>query len=138
MTQLAWSPSHNLLAWVDSDGVLTRWQSCVPPDGVDPVKLSSVATSKTLPPATKRKGTPGLFDFDLDEPKEKRDDVDMDAVGDLDGMDNDDWILDDLDGAMDDDDEKVKDLKLGGAGIREMGGWDCRSCGCALLTQLYQ
>lgn len=120
---MAWSPSHNLLAWVDSDGVLARWQGCVPSEGIDPVKLSTVTTSKPLPPATMRKSTPGLFDFDSEEAKEMAadPDADMDAVDGVDGMDNDDWILDDLEGGMDDDDEKEKDLKFGGGGVREMG-----------------
>lgn len=134
LTQLAWSPRSNLLAWTDTDGGLTRWQGCIPSDGVDPVKLSSGVSSKPLPQANTRKGTPDLFDFDLDvaELKEMEDDPDADAdmededdkgKGKLANLPDDDWILDDLGGGMDDEDEKEKDRRWGGSGVREMGEW---------------
>lgn len=125
---MAWSPSANLLAWTDTEGSLIRWRGCVPADGLDPVKISThVATvNKPLPPPVKRKGTPDLFDFDLDEAKEMEADPDADmeddtgnaAMGDL---PDDDWILDDLGDGMKDEDEKEKDRRLGGGAVREMG-----------------
>ena len=114
---------------MDTDGVLTRWQSCVPSDGIDPVKLSGAIASKPLPQAAKRKGTPDLFDFDLDAEAAKEleadPDADMDDEDDMKGkgadLPDDDWILDDLGGGMEDEDEAEKERKWGGAGIREMG-----------------
>lgn len=130
LSQLAWSPSTNLLAWTDTDGGLTRWQGCIPSDGVDPVKLSATL-AKPLPQAAKRKGTPDLFDFDFDVAEQQEMDADPDADVDMDedegkkarlaDMPDDDWILDDLGGGMDDEDEKEKDRKWGGGGVREMG-----------------
>ncbi|EKM54305.1 uncharacterized protein PHACADRAFT_196736 [Phanerochaete carnosa HHB-10118-sp] len=128
LTQIAWSPTANLLAWTDTGGVLTRWQNPVPGDGVDPVKLSaSLAASKPLPQAAKRKGTPDLFDFDLDVPEaqEIADDPDADMDGDKPrtgraDMPDDDWILDDIGVGMDDEDETTKDARWGGGSVREM------------------
>ena len=87
--------------------------------------MSSASVSKPLPPATKRKEASALFDWDAEEAKELAadPDADMDPTG-LEDMENDDWILDDLGGGMNDDDEKVKELKSGGGGIREMGERD--------------
>lgn len=68
-----------------------------------------------------------MFDFDALETKEVVEDPDADMEGDdggvLEGidLDNDDWILDDLGGGMEDEDEKEKDRKLDGVGVREMG-----------------
>lgn len=130
VTQMAWSPKDNALAWTDNEGVFIRWPGCVPPDGVDPVRPSSIAASKPLPQAGKRKaGTLGLFDFDAEEAREKDADPDADVDMDMNGdggagmvdLDNDDWILDDLGGGMEDDDEKEKERKFGGVGVREMG-----------------
>ena len=128
LTQIAWSPTANLLAWTDTDGVLTRWQSPVPADGVDPVKLSASLAAKPLPQAAKRRGMPDLFDFELDVPavpeRALGGDADMgddDAPrGSLADAPDDDWILDDLGGGMDDEDEVTKDARMGGAGVREM------------------
>ncbi|KIP10903.1 hypothetical protein PHLGIDRAFT_492619 [Phlebiopsis gigantea 11061_1 CR5-6] len=129
LSQLAWSPSTNLLAWTDTDGGLTRWQGCIPSDGIDPVKLSA-PLAKPLPQAAKRKGTPDLFDFDLDVAEQQEMDADPDADVDMDedegkksrpaDMPDDDWILDDLGGGMYDEDEKEKDGRWGGRGVREM------------------
>jgi hypothetical protein len=118
---MAWSPSQNLLAWTDNEGVLTRWQGCIPPDGIDPVQASSSAF-KSLP-AAKKHAVAGLFDeaeakeVVADPDADMHEDTTLDAVD----FDNDDWILDDLGGAMDDDDEKDKAKKFDGIGIREMG-----------------
>lgn len=123
VTQLAWSPSQNLLAWVDNEGTLSRWHDCIPRDAIDPVKMSAAAASKPLPAPVKRKGTPNLFELGAEEAAEMNDDPDAAEDDPLVGidLDNDDWILDDLGGGMDDDDEKEKEHKFGGGGIREMG-----------------
>ncbi|KAI0342000.1 hypothetical protein BDW22DRAFT_1331357 [Trametopsis cervina] len=125
ITQMAWSPTQNLLAWTDDEGVLTRWQGCIPPDGLDPVKLSSIA-SRALPVATKRKDPTGLFDIDAEEGDETTGAPDVDMDEDDGGvtvdLDNDDWILDDLgDGSYGKDDkEKEKEKVFSGTGVREM------------------
>ncbi|GJE94936.1 WD40 repeat domain-containing protein [Phanerochaete sordida] len=126
LTQLAWSPTANLLAWTDTDGALTRWQNAVPADGIDPVKLSaSLAAAKPLPQATKRKET-DLFDLDLEIPDADEiaadPDADMDEAGaGVADVPDDDWILDDIGGGMDDEDEATKDARWsGGGGVREM------------------
>lgn len=119
----------------------------MPPDGVDPVKLSAgaaAASAKPLPPAQRRAATPDLFDFDLDDAARAElaadpgadddDEEDKGGVGDV-GMD-DDWILDDLGGGMDDEEEKEKEARWGGGGVREMG--ECaivaRCAGCSLAA----
>ncbi|KAI0930326.1 hypothetical protein AcW1_009052 [Taiwanofungus camphoratus] len=107
ITQMAFSPSQNLLAWADMDGVLTRWPEPIPASSPDPVKAVAGVGSATVP--VRRKGTPTLFDDEADSAKGgKRDanvDLDEDAAMDF---DNDDWILDDLGGGMDDDSEEKR------------------------------
>lgn len=70
----------------------------------------------------KRRGTPTLFDDEADAAKgSKGADVDLDEDLGVD-LDNDDWILDDLGGGMNDDDgEKRWAAK---EGVREMGNPD--------------
>ncbi|KAI0371170.1 hypothetical protein BV20DRAFT_965857 [Pilatotrama ljubarskyi] len=117
VTQMAFCPSKNLLAWTDTAGDLTRWPDPIPASAPDPVKLSAGTHSVTMP--VKRKGTPTLL-FDDDSVAEKArgaDDVDADEDLGID-LDNDDWILDDLGGGLDDDGE-AKRLAAEG-GIKEM------------------
>ncbi|KAH9946996.1 hypothetical protein B0H21DRAFT_741281 [Amylocystis lapponica] len=104
ITQMAFSPSQNLLAWTDMDGVLTRWPEPIPASSPDPVKTTAGAGSATF--QVKRKGTPTLFDDDADDAKagKGKDDVDLDEDLGVD-LDNDDWILDDLGGGLEDDGE---------------------------------
>ncbi|CCM06867.1 uncharacterized protein FIBRA_09175 [Fibroporia radiculosa] len=113
ITQMAFSPSQNLLAWTDVEGVLTRWPGAIPASAPDPVKASIGSGTATVP--VKRKATSSLFDDDVDAAK--GDGVDLD-----DGMaaefDNDDWILDDLGGGMEDDTDEKR--WSGKDGIREM------------------
>ena len=54
-------------------------------------------------------------DVDMEEGEDAR------GKGRLADMPDDDWILDDLGGGMDDEDEKEKDRRWGGGGVREMG-----------------
>lgn len=119
--QLAWSPKQNLLAWVDTEGVLTRWNDPVPPESPDPVRAATATVTKQ----GKRKSTPTLFDAEADagrEPRKEAKDVDA-AISDVEEGDDvamdDDWILDDLGGGMEDDEGK-KELGSRG-GVREMG-----------------
>lgn len=115
---MAFSPSQNLLAWADMDGVLTRWPEPIPASSPDPVKAVAGVGSATVP--VRRKGTPTLFDDEADSAKGgKRDanvDLDEDAAMDF---DNDDWILDDLGGGMDDDSEEKR--WSAEDGVKEMG-----------------
>ncbi|KAL6310466.1 hypothetical protein BKA93DRAFT_814193 [Sparassis latifolia] len=112
VTQIAFSPSQNLLAWTDMDGVLTRWPHPIPASSPDPTKVSGGSSSATVP--KQRARTPTLFDHDADTPRGSKRDVDKDLGVDL---DNDDWILDDLGGGMEDDTEKKWDAE---DGVREM------------------
>ncbi|KAI0674964.1 hypothetical protein C8Q78DRAFT_965239 [Trametes maxima] len=119
VTQMAFSPSKNLLAWTDAAGDLTRWPEPIPSSAPDPVKLSAGTHSVTVP--VKRKGTPTLFDDDnvaLARAEKDKASADADDLLGID-LDNDDWILDDLGGGMDDDGE-AKRLAAEG-GVKEMG-----------------
>lgn len=113
ITQLAFSPFQNLLAWTDTDGALTRWHDVIPKSSPDPVKMSSAATSAAVPGV--RKGTPTLFDQEADAKMDDRN-VDLDEDIGVD-FDNDDWILDDLGDGMVDDEKKWAAKE----GVREMG-----------------
>ena len=117
---MAFSPARNLLAWTDSAGDLTRWRDPIPSSSPDPVKLSAGTTAVGVP--VKRKGTPTLFDDDnvhavrAEKAKARDEDVDEDLGIDL---DNDDWILDDLGGGLNDDDGEARRIATEG-GVREM------------------
>ncbi|KAH8083763.1 hypothetical protein BXZ70DRAFT_1073548 [Cristinia sonorae] len=111
VTQLAFSPSQNMLAWTDVDGVLTRWPNPIPATAPDPVTITNASASATVP--VKRAATPTLFD--KDEDAKINADVDLDDDMGID-LDNDDWILDDLGDGMIDDEKKWS----GKDGIREM------------------
>ena len=114
VTQLAFSPSQNMLAWTDMDGTLTRWPSPIPATAPDPV--STTKTSKTTTIPVTRGVTPTLFDQDLEAPANGGRDVDLDEDMGID-LENDDWILDDLGDGMADDEKKW----AGKDGVREMG-----------------
>ena len=101
----------NLLAWTDTDGILTRWADAIPPDAVSPTKAATASATPLLA-AHKRHAT--LFDElaheDLDcaaqdvfGDNQAADDVDLDAG-------NEDWVVDDLGGGLEDRD-----------GVRERG-----------------
>ncbi|KZT71046.1 hypothetical protein DAEQUDRAFT_750176 [Daedalea quercina L-15889] len=116
VTQLAFSPSQNLLAWTDLEGAFTRWPEPIPASAPDPLKSSNV--SSTAGVQKKRGKTPTLFDDEADKNlgKDAREDVDMDGDIGVD-LDNDDWILDDLGGGLDDDPENKRAT---GEGVKEM------------------
>jgi hypothetical protein len=102
VTQLAFSPTENLLAWMDSSGAFTRWPNPIPSSAPDPVKklLSTAVPGKSG-------ASPLLFD-------EK-------AAQDIDttfGEDADDWMIDDI-GIMDDETDARKGQK--GDIVKEMG-----------------
>ena len=84
--QIAFSPTQNLLAWSDTDGNLYRWNTPIPPSYSDPVRKPS--------------GKDGI----LKEAKEDKDAMDgVDGVdeednGDDVNLEDDEWIIDDLNG----------------------------------------
>ncbi|KAL0956736.1 hypothetical protein HGRIS_002856 [Hohenbuehelia grisea] len=104
ITQIAFSPTENLIAWTDSEGVFNRWMNAVPPHLPDPVK-PSVATKAPTTVPVRRAATPTLFGNDdiVDSTLNGglAPDVDMDAPGP--GDIDDDWLIDDTGGAMYDD-----------------------------------
>lgn len=118
VTQLAFSPTQNLLAWTDMDGVLTRWPEPIPASSPDPIKLQASSTTASVP--MRRKNALNLFDDNADEePKTTShvDDIDLDDGVEEDLYD-DDWIMDDIGGGLKDDNE---DVLRPGKEIREMG-----------------
>lgn len=121
ITQLAFSPTENLIAWTDTDGVLTRWLHPIPDEYPDPIK-SSIASAGSATVPVKRKSSPGLFGndpFNVGVGVGSRDDVgDMDldiGMGDID----DDWIIDDIGGGLQDEPEVGK--RSGDGFVKEMG-----------------
>ncbi|KAI0268637.1 WD40 repeat-like protein [Gloeopeniophorella convolvens] len=99
VTQLAFSPTKNLLAWTDFGGSLYRWSDPIPSSSPSPI--ASVSSSNLTRPV-RRGATPTLFDDDNAAQKTGRRPLDGD-VGAVDEFENEDWILDDLGDAMEDD-----------------------------------
>jgi chromosome transmission fidelity protein 4 len=100
VTQIAFSPTKNLLAWTDFAGSLYRWSDPIPSSSPSPV--ASVSTSVSTRPV-RRGPTPTLFDDEAVAHKsnqETNEDIDLGAADDF---ENEDWILDDVgDGMVDD------------------------------------
>ncbi|KAI9509164.1 hypothetical protein F5148DRAFT_1275403 [Russula earlei] len=100
VTQIAFSPTRNLLAWTDHAGSLYRWSDPIPSSSPNPV--ASTSTSALTRPL--RRGlTPTLFDDDAVAHKQNQqanDDID---AGGVDDFENEDWILDDVGDRMEDD-----------------------------------
>ncbi|KAL4078553.1 hypothetical protein V8B97DRAFT_1865745 [Scleroderma yunnanense] len=97
--QLAFSPSQNLLAWTDSEGILTWWKEPIPPDSPDPVKHSVAANA-----SVKNKAASTLWGDDADGDANVAGSRSTGAGGDVDGnVYDDDWIIDDLGDRMEDD-----------------------------------
>jgi chromosome transmission fidelity protein 4 len=109
VTQLAWSPTQNILAWTDSEGSVVRYPDVIPSVFADPVKLSlaSAATATTL----KRRKTPDLFGDDLEDEDTKATGPDVDMGGDQDVLG--DFLDDDLGDYLKDDNEaRFRDGKV--------------------------
>ncbi|KAH7923714.1 WD40 repeat-like protein [Leucogyrophana mollusca] len=103
--QIAFSPTQNLLAWTDTDGMLTRWPEPIPAGSPDPVRPIAAAGAQGA--AVKRAGTPNLWNDG---------DVAAGAPGDEeDEYGGEDWIIDDLGGGMEDEPEQP------GVGMRPAG-----------------
>ncbi|RDB16923.1 Minichromosome loss protein 1 [Hypsizygus marmoreus] len=96
ITQLAFSPTENLIAWTDFNGAFSRWSKPIPDTFPDPVKKSIATNAAATIPARPKTGL-DLFGNDAVETTKRHapeeEDVDLDAgFGDVD----DDWIIDDL------------------------------------------
>ncbi|KAF7971209.1 hypothetical protein HWV62_21604 [Athelia sp. TMB] len=89
ITKLSFSPTQNLLAWTDEEGVFSRWPSPVPSSFADPIKKPTAADK--------------LFDDDVaaidDDHYVPLDDDDDEMGVDADPKD---WIVEDRPGDMDD------------------------------------
>ena len=115
VTQIAFSPTRNLLAWTDFAGSLYRWSDPIPSSSPSPV--ASVSTSLTRP--IRRGPTPTLFDDGVMAHKsnpQANEDIDLRGADDF---ENDDWILDDVGDGMVDDVGAQGDG--GGEFVKEMG-----------------
>lgn len=99
VTQIAFSPTRNLLAWTDFAGSLFRWSDPIPSSSPSPV--ASAPTSGLARPV-RRGPTPTLFDDDrVAARSHQKGDV---AMGGVDDFENDDWILDDVGAGLEEDD----------------------------------
>lgn len=101
ITQLAFSPRENLIAWTDGDGAFIRWLKPIPETFPDPVK-SSISTNGSATVPIKPKTGLDLF---ADETRDPVSGGDNDNTGDVDLDDDmadidDGWIVDDMDGAL--------------------------------------
>ncbi|THV05087.1 hypothetical protein K435DRAFT_648208 [Dendrothele bispora CBS 962.96] len=104
ITQLAFSPRQNLIAWTDLAGTLTRWTEPVPSQMPDPVKRSVTSSSSTTIPVQRGADPLDIFADDLGDINDKIDDLDdvdvdvEDPLKDVDLDNYDDWAIDDDDG----------------------------------------
>jgi chromosome transmission fidelity protein 4 len=98
ITQIAWSPTANILAWVDSNGTFIHHRDIVPKSFADPVKSSNSAAM--IPRTKPRAATPLLFD-DIPGADAPNDDLDVDMNPDDDGLH--DFLDDDLGDFLKDD-----------------------------------
>ncbi|KAF8444756.1 hypothetical protein L210DRAFT_3642979 [Boletus edulis BED1] len=93
ITQLAFSPSQNLLAWADTGGILTWWRDPIPAGSPDPVKATAAGGVQGV--SVKRKSTPT---FGGEDSVNKDHDAIPATVDDY----GDDWIIDDIGIGMED------------------------------------
>jgi chromosome transmission fidelity protein 4 len=121
VTQIAWSPTQNLLAWTDMGGALVRYHDVVPKTFADPVKaLGGSATMKSV----KRTDASLLDDLLAGEHvKDAADDGDVDLNGDDEGMH--DFLDDDIGEYLKEDGGEAQFR----SGQVEVGGWiRCFAC----------
>lgn len=126
---MEFSPSENLIAWTDTDGVFTRWPKPISDNYPDPVKVNRA----TAAPATIPVKLPKDLDlFGLDDPHESA----LDLLNDLNDNDSDadmppeDWIIDDTDGALNAPDV---DSSTKNGFVKEMGERNFCSVTCDVL-----
>ncbi|EJD03058.1 WD40 repeat-like protein [Fomitiporia mediterranea MF3/22] len=108
---LAFSSTHNLLAWTDNSGNLTRWPNAVPISLPSPTK--PVATNGMSIPMQRRPDTSALFLDDAADAAEGDDGGDVNLDVDAGGLDehDEDWIIDDLGDGLKESGEKEYGLR---------------------------
>lgn len=106
--QICFSPTENLLAWTDTEGILSRWRDAVPASSPDPVRQTVASNAQGT--TTKRKSTPPLWGEEANIDAERDD-----AYG------GDDWIIDDLGNGMEEESEGAKAARTGDGFVKEMG-----------------
>jgi len=109
ITQVAFSPSQNLLAWADTGGILTWWRDAIPAGSPDPVKATAAGGVQGV--SVKRKSTPTLWGEDP---------VNEDVPGTTTDDYGDDWIIDDI-GIGVEDERGEKRAADGDGFVKEMG-----------------
>ncbi|CAA7260577.1 unnamed protein product [Cyclocybe aegerita] len=119
ITQIAFSPRENLLAWTDTDGVFTRWPKPVADNFPDPVKPALATNGPATIPVKAPRAALDLFgdnDSIMGGAKDKDATNDVDLDDDM--LDVDDgWIVDDMDGAL----NEPETTKVSGSGyVKEM------------------
>lgn len=83
-----------MIAWTDADGTLSRWPDPIPPTSPDPIKAQRTS-GVNLP--LKRKGDPLSVDEDGEGGRKNVASGLEDLTGDVDyGMEDDDWMIDDI------------------------------------------
>lgn len=94
ITQLAFSPRENLIAWSDSDGVFSRWVKPIADTLCDPVK-HSISTNAAATTISKPRTEINLFGEDLTDTRLAVEDDFADVDLDHDMYDE-DFVIDDL------------------------------------------
>ncbi|KAI6169326.1 hypothetical protein EDD17DRAFT_1772210 [Pisolithus thermaeus] len=133
ITQLAFSPSQNLLAWTDNEGILTWWREPVPAGSPDPIKQSGAANIQDG--SIKHKIPPTSWGPDDDVNMSGVDSRGIAAGENGDGNEyGDDWIIDDLGDGMEDEAEGngktegenkfVKEMAYNTVGVIEVADQD--------------
>lgn len=106
--QIAFSPTENLLAWTDTEGVLSRWRNAIPANSPDPIRQLAASSAQ----GATTKSTPPLLGEEAN--------ANVAAEGD-DLYGDDDWIIDDLGNGMEEEPEGVKATHVGDGFVKEMG-----------------
>ncbi|KNZ76661.1 Minichromosome loss protein 1 [Termitomyces sp. J132] len=107
ITHLAFSPKDNLLAWTDTEGGFSRWHKPISETYPDPVRRSIATTAAATVTARPKSN---LFD-DIAETASSSTRLQGDDGADPEpgyGDVDDDWIIDDLGGGLQDNPESIR------------------------------
>jgi chromosome transmission fidelity protein 4 len=120
ITQLAFNPRRNLLAWADKEGGFTRWIKPVPTEFPDPIRPSIGTKAGASTTITREPDTDLFGEDDLGKEFAMDGDVDLAALDDDEDMlDPDkDWIIDDIGGGLND--EPARDVLKSNGYVKEM------------------
>ena len=131
ITNVAFSPRENLIAWTDTDGVFTRWPKPISDTFPDPVK-NSISTNGSATIPTKLSTGLDLFG---DDAGENDDTANVDLGDDMLDLD-DGWIVDDMDGAL----HTEPKVGRGDGFVKEMGEFCslARMPGLIITSEYYQ